>query len=171
MKNHIKIIIGIVVLAILYIGYITIPRHIPDKIVQLPDPRLRERSDEVINFDNTAKEISNELTDVMREVDVYGSIFGLGMSAPQIGYNQRIIAIKESYGNYKTMINPEIIEKRWRLPWLEACYSLNGMHFTKRYFWTKVRYQDINGNYHEEYAPKIVQQEIDHLNGVLITDY
>ena len=69
------------------------------------------------------------------------------------------------------MVNPEIIEKKWQLPWLEGCFSLDGMHFTKRYFWTKVRYQDLNGNYHEELAPKIVQQEIDHLNGVLITDY
>jgi peptide deformylase len=171
MKSRYKIIIGIVILVALYIGYVAIPRTTPDKIVQLPDSHLREISEEVTVFNDEVRQISNELHEVLKEVDIYGSIFGLGMAAPQLGYNQRIIAIKESYGNYKTMVNPEIIEKKWQLPWLEGCFSLDGMHFTKRYFWTKVRYQDIDGNYHEERAPKIVQQEIDHINGVLITDY
>ena len=171
MKGRKRITIGIVTLAALYIAYITIPRPVPDKILQLPDTHLREMSEEVILFNDEVKQISYELHEVLQKVDVRGSVFRLGMAAPQIGYNKRIIAIRESYGNYKTMVNPEIIEKKWQLPWLEGCFSLDGMHFTKRYFWTKVRYQDLNGNYHEELAPKIVQQEIDHLNGVLITDY
>ena len=171
MKSRYKIIIGIVVLVALYIGYVAIPRPVPDKIVQLPNAHLIEKSEVVTVFDDEVKQISNELHEVLKEVDIYGSVFGLGMAAPQLGYNQRIIAIKESYGNYKTMVNPEIIAKKWHLPWLEGCFSLDGMHFTKRYFWTKVRYQDIDGNYHEEKAPKIVQQEIDHINGILITDY
>jgi peptide deformylase len=171
MKHRRKILIGAIVILLLYIAYVTTSRSVPDEIVQLPDAHLREASEEVTIFDDKIEQISNELYEVLKEVDIYGSIFGLGMAAPQIGYNQRVIAIKESYGNYKTMVNPEIIDSKWKLPWLEGCFSLEGMHFTERYFWTKVRYQDVEGNYHEENAPKIVQQEIDHINGVLITDY
>ena len=168
-----KIIIGIIIFVALYIGYSAMPRPVPEKILQLPDQHLREKSQEVTIFDEEVEQISKELQEVLQAVDARGSLFklSLGMAAQQIGYNKRIIAVKESYGNYKTMVNPEIIEKKWLFPRVEGCFSLDGLHITQRYYSTKVRYQDIDGNYHEENAPLIVQQEIDHLNGVLITDY
>lgn len=174
MKNRYKIIIGIFLLVALYIGYIVyiaMSRPIPKEILQSPDSHLKEISEEVTVFDDKVGKISNELHQVLKKVDIRESIFPLGMAAPQIGYNKRIIAIKESYGNYKTMVNPEITEKKWRLPWIEGCFSVDGLHFTNRYLWTKVKYQDIDGNYHEEWASRIVQQEIDHIDGVLTTDY
>lgn len=146
------------------------PNAVPKEILQLPDSILRARSEEVTLFDSEVQKISNELHVVLKKVDRRGNIFGLGMAAPQLGYSKRIIAVKESYGNYKTMVNPEIIGKKWRLPWVEGCFSLEGRHMTNRYYKIKVKYQDIDGNAHEEEAPMIVQQEIDHLNGILITD-
>jgi len=157
----------------LYIIYLAWPRPIPEKIIQSPNSHLITRSEEVALFNNEVNDISSELHDVLKKIDRRGQIFGLGMSAPQLGYNKRIIAIKQSYGNYKTMINPKIVEQKWRLPWIEGCFSVEGMHFTKRYYWNRIRYQDIQGNYHEEVIrgmPTIIQQEIDHLNGVLISD-
>lgn len=173
MKRRNQIIIGIAIFFTIYSGYILMPRHTPPSIKQLPDELLREASEPVTVFDDNVKEISDELHEVLQTVDVRGSVFkiSLGMAAPQIGYNKRIIAVKESYGRYKTMINPELVEKKWLLPMIEGCYSLDGLHITKRYYSSIVKYQDVHGIYHEERAPLIVQQEIDHLNGVLITDY
>jgi len=171
MKNRTKIIIGAISLLAVYVIYVALPRPIPNEVLKSSDSNLTGKSAEITVFDEDVQQISKELHQILKKVDIYGSIFGLGLAAPQIGYKERIIAIKESYGDYKTMINPEIIERKWRFPWIEGCFSLEGIHLTQRYFWTKVRYQDLDGNYHEELAEKIIQQEIDHLDGILITDY
>lgn len=165
-----KFLFGWFALIIIYVGYMLVPLPIPEEIVHLPNDSLRERSEEVVVFDDEVEWISEQLHEVLGEVDRWGNIWGLGMSAPQIGYNKRIIAVKESYGDYKTMVNPEIIEKKWLIPYLEGCFSVEGRHLTKRYFSTVVRYRDVEGDFHEESASIIVQQEIDHLNGLLISD-
>ncbi len=127
-----------------------------------------------MDFDTEIKQIAEELTNVIRKVDTSWS-FSLGMAAPQIGYNRRLVALKESYGNYLLMANPEVIEQKWSFFSPSRCFSLKGVHFLKRYFWMKVRFQDLDGNKSEIVfrGPKAatMQQEIDHLNGILLTDY
>jgi len=176
MKSRKKI-IGLVVLvtAAIYIAYAAWPRPVPAEILQEPNEILTSVSEEVTNFDEQTKQIAEELKIVIKKADFRGHIFGLGLAAPQLGYNQRIIALKSSYGNYQIMVNPKIVEQKWQLPWTEKCLSLEGRHFLKRYFWLKVQYQDIEGNDFEEtiIGPRaaVLQQEIDHINGVLISDY
>ena len=170
-----KIALIIVIMAALFVIYAAIPRQIPLEILQVPNAILVTKSEEVTIFDEQVDKISNKLHETLKKVDFRGHIFGLGLAAPQIGYNQKIIALKNSYGKYQTMVNPKITEQKWHLPWTEKCLSLNGRHFLKRYFWVKVQYKDIEGNDHEEViiGPRaaILQQEIDHLNGILISDY
>ena len=162
-------------MAALYIIYAAIPRPIPSEILQVPNETLITKSEEISIFDESVSKISDKLHKTLKKVDFRGHVFGLGLAAPQIGHNQRIIALKTSYGNYQTMVNPKIIEQKWYLPWTEKCLSLNGRHFLKRYFWIKVQYKNIEGNDREEViiGPRaaILQQEIDHLNGILISDY
>ena len=100
MKLRSKTIVVIVVIVFLYIGYLLFPRTKPQEILQLPHPQLRERSVEVTEFNDEVKTISNKLHKVLKKVDRFGNIFGLGMAAPQLGINKRIIAFKKSYGNY-----------------------------------------------------------------------
>jgi len=146
----------------------------PKEIIQHPDSRLHEVSTSVKKIDLETQKIASELKHVIEQVDRRGRI-GLGMAAPQIGYSTRIIAIKKSFGNYEIMINPEVNEKKWFFPSLSKCFSVDGIHFLKRYYWYSVSYQDLNGNKHHEImrgARAItLQQEIDHLDGILINDY
>ena len=143
-------------------------------ILQSPDKRLHAVSTKVINFDE-AKKIAQQLIDVTRGVDKPFN-FWLGMAAPQVGYDKRIVILRKSYQNYTVMVNPEIVDKKWFLPSVERCYSLKGMgrFLLKRYFWLRIKYQDLEGKYHEGNIVGLraytMQQEMDHINGVLISD-
>ncbi len=107
---------------------------------------------------------------------------GVGLAAPQVGVNKRLIVISlmKDYEdeNYRTiaMINPEIIEhsdgqstgEEWCLsvPW--------DVGDVKRWDWIKVSFLDPEGRKYAlkltALAARIIQHEIDHLDGVLFTD-
>lgn len=178
MKLSRKIIIALTVLMVLVAAATArsaLIRDIPSKIVQEPDTRLHTRSEEVTVFDEETAKIADELRAVIKKVDSPLKVFGLGMAAPQIGYNKRIIALKNSYDDYLIMVNPESIEEKWQLPSPSTCFSLKGMHFLQRPFWMKMKYQDLDGNPQEMtligLKAATMKQEIDHLNGILLTDY
>lgn len=149
------------------------PKNTPSEIVQFPDNRLREACKKVTDFEEETEKIAQDLIAVLKKVDLL-FIPWFGMTANQIGYDKRIIAIKRSYHKYTIMVNPEIIERKWNLFSISSCFSLKGMYLLKRYFWQKVRYQDLEGKQHEEIFrgghSSVLQQEIDHINGKLICD-
>ena len=149
------------------------PKKATLEIIQYPDKTLRQICKKVTKFDEEARMIAENLTTVLKKVDL-PFIPWYGMAANQIGFDKRIIAIKKSYHQYTVMINPEILEMKWNIYSLSACFSLKGMYLLKRYFWQKVRYQDLQGNYHEEIVKggrsSVLQQEIDHINGRLVCD-
>ena len=74
-------------------------------------------------------------------------------------------------------INPEIIEKSDEIiVGEEGCLSIPEVfEEVPRPRWIKIKYQDFNGNYHEElkedYAARVFAHEIDHLEGKLFIDY
>ncbi|MSU75593.1 MAG: hypothetical protein EXS55_03710 [Candidatus Magasanikbacteria bacterium] len=148
--------------------------RVPPEIIRSPDPRLHTPSIQVELVNDSTADIAKRLQDTLRKIDHPMNLFGLGLATPQIGENQRIIIVKDHYQEYITMINPEITEKRWLMPWTERCLSTKGRYFLKRYMWVKVNYQKIDGLKKEKtfFGPKaaILQQEINHLNGVLISD-
>lgn len=145
-----------------------------NNILQSPDKRLYTLSS-IVNDLDQARLITERLVSITERVDRLWK-FWLGMAAPQIGYNKRIVILKKSYRNYQVMVNPEILGKKWVLPSLEQCYSLKnrGRYLLLRYFWLKVKYQDLKGKYHQEViiGPRAytMQQEIDHIDGILISD-
>ena len=102
---------------------------------------------------------------------------GIGLAAPQVGINLRVIVIKLNDGQFQPMINPVITwysEKR--VSFEEGCLSIPG-HYTEIFRPGKinVKFMDINGKYRKwklnGLESRVVQHEIDHLNGVLMTDY
>lgn len=129
----------------------------------------------VTNFDEETIHTVDQLKGGLEEVDSRFHVFGLGLSAPQIGSNKRIIAIKTSYKNYEIMINPEIVEQKWLFPWSERCLSVDGRHTLTRALWVKVAYHTLSNEKREQVliGPRaaVLQQEIDHLNGKLIIDH
>lgn len=148
-------------------------RYSPQEIIKLPDKRLRKSCKQVKTFKIKTREIVRKLIQITKKVDSRFNPF-LGMAAPQIGYNQQIILIKKKYKNYLILVNPKVIEKKWHLVSLSTCYSLKGLYLLKRYFWYKLSYQDIRGNFHQTIIKggiaSVLQQELEHLQGKLICD-
>lgn len=140
------------------------------RIVKAPDDRLRVWSTEVTDFEE-AKKITSELLFAVKSVAKFWKLW-LGFAAPQIGYNKRIIVLRDGRKGWKIMLNPVVSKKRWPFFYPGRCYSLDGRYLMKGYLWRKVKSQDLQGDYHEEIlrGPSALEHEIDHLNGLLASD-
>ncbi len=102
---------------------------------------------------------------------------GIGLAAPQVGRNIRIIVVKLQYGDIQEMINPTV---KWYSDHVvkieEGCLSIPGKHVELiRPSKISISFQDLSGKYKrwklKSLESRIVQHEIDHLDGVLMTDY
>jgi peptide deformylase len=106
----------------------------------------------------------------------------VGLAAPQIGVNKRIIVVSlmQTYEdeNFRTipMINPEIFEHSTdQCLDEEGCLSVPWEHGdVLRWNWIKVRFYDEKWQEKslvlKNLAARIVQHEIDHLDGILFID-
>ena len=142
-------------------------------IIKEPNNLLHRKCELVTNFDE-AKQIADELLVVMKSVSKWWNRW-LGFAANQIGYNKRIIGLRNGKDRYDILINPVLVEKRFPFPYLEKCYSLPSLkeiYLVKRYLWSKVKYQDLNGTWHERIlcGPSAIYQEIDHIDGIMISE-
>ena len=143
---------------------------------------LRKKSEKVDIFDDEIKEFSEILLDLMYAYD------WVGLAAPQVGKNIRIIATtqwkekkkwrkidKEIIGE-TAMINPEILEhSEEKRKGEEACLSVPGLcGDVERWTWIVVKYQDKKWKQHTQkytwFSAVVIQHEMDHLDGVLFTD-
>ena len=101
---------------------------------------------------------------------------GAGLAAPQIGQSLRI-CIASINGKYTTLINPEITERSENKHTMEeGCLSLPGIWLEiSRPVSITLKYLDTKGNEQERKLERVdarvVQHEVDHLEGVLIVDY
>lgn len=142
-------------------------------ILQSPDSRLRTVSKNIDSINEKTHQVVKDLFQILITVDKPYKLW-LGMAAPQIGYNVRIIAIKERYHKYTIMINPEVIKQKWLFPSITTCYSLQGVYLRKHHFYFKIKYMDINGKNHIKIykggKALALQQEVDHINGILACD-
>ncbi|MFN9298363.1 MAG: peptide deformylase [Acidobacteriota bacterium] len=101
---------------------------------------------------------------------------GVGLAAPQIGISKRLTVIDASAGENPAeqilLINPEILEKQGKLHEEEGCLSIPGFREpVYRAQKTRVRAQDVDGNWFElegeDLLSRAIQHENDHLDGVL----
>ncbi|CAG7584950.1 peptide deformylase [Peptoniphilus senegalensis] len=136
------------------------------------DPILRKKSKMVSNYNDRLKVLVDDMYETM---DV---AYGVGLAAPQVGILKRVIVIDnrdEENGKRFYMINPEIIEKEGVEVGMEGCLSVPGKQGTvERSKDIKVRYNDLSGEEKileaEDFLARILQHEIDHLDGILYTD-
>ena len=97
----------------------------------------------------------------------------LGLAAPQIGVNKRVIVIRNGQESFYPMINPVVVRKIGK-KFLnnEGCLSLEGTRSVERYPSVLVGYTDKNGKRVTKtfngVSSIIIQHETDHLNGILI---
>ncbi|HID37853.1 MAG TPA: peptide deformylase [Ghiorsea sp.] len=146
-------------------------------LLTLPDERLRQVSKPITVFDAKLHAFTQHLEAAM--LDGKG---GVGIAAPQLGMLQRIIIVDCSLGLHKNknhgrliMINPEITEKDGEVLGREGCLSVpEWVGTVPRARRITLSYQDITGQIHElstkAFEARVIQHEIDHLDGILFID-
>jgi len=128
------------------------------------------------------KELIQNMFETMEASD------GIGLAAPQIGLDIRLLVVDldvlaETYPEYKgyrkAFINPHIVEIDKQSPTEsleEGCLSLPGIHEkVTRHTRIRVQYIDEDLQPHDEwfegYLTRVLQHEVDHLDGILFTDH
>ena len=107
---------------------------------------------------------------------------GIGLAAPQVGVNLRIIVVQlmnvgKLVGPVQEMINPVIQSTSEDLvEYEEGCLSIPGEYIKlERPRSINVKFQTLNGKYKKWFLrgleARVVQHEIDHLDGILMVDY
>ena len=142
-----------------------------EHIRQYGDPVLRTPSERVEVFDDALVAEVHEMARLMEEGR------GCGLAAPQLGRLRRLITVAPyDDDTVHAFVNPEIIEHAEETELApEGCLSIGEINVeVPRYLWIKIRAQDLNGTEFEavieDFAARVVQHEIDHLDGVLIID-
>ncbi len=138
-------------------------------IVKLGDPVLRQVAKPVARISAETRQLVERMSVVMREAH------GLGLAAPQVGASTRIIIYDTGEG-LKVLINPVIVShKGEQLDPLEGCLSIPGLQGqVNRYQEIRVRGFDRQNKpvtlRATELEARVIQHEIDHLDGVLFID-
>lgn len=143
-----------------------------------PDPALRQPADKIEKITPEIQDLAKKMIEIMRESN------GIGLAATQVGVNQCLFVVDVDPENQNTpedllknqvFINPEIISKSGKVLEEEGCLSFPGLFATTtRPGRISMRAQDIDGNevtinIDGVYA-KVIDHEVDHLNGVLFID-
>lgn len=142
--------------------------RISSLIVEKDAPALHKKA-EPINFDDPA-DVALAMKVAGEMVKAFADSDAVGLAAPQLGYSLRIIIVGQFL-----MINPLWgIAKGNRQRSIEGCLSIPGKMYTvERFPWVSVTYQDQYGKTRfakfDGLAARVVQHELDHLNGVLIS--
>jgi peptide deformylase len=144
-------------------------------IIQLPDKRLRLLSDPVAKIDGEVKKLVADMFETMYEAP------GVGLAAVQVGVPKRIVTIDATRGEEEkqpfVLINPEILwasDEKSALE--EGCLSIpDYIDEVERPAKIKARFLDLEGRTIEVEAEglfaRVMQHEIDHINGVLFIDH
>lgn len=140
------------------------------EIVKLGHPALKRISEPVAEIDKEIQKIIKDLKDTFYSTD------GIGLAAPQIGVNKRIIMIDLRNGMEPILlINPVIKRRFGRQESEEGCLSYPGFYglverpksvyvkgFNEQGQWMKYKGTEL--------LCRAFCHEIDHLNGVMFTD-
>jgi peptide deformylase len=144
------------------------------KIFTYPNPVLRQKVETVNSFDDSLKELARDLAETMYDAP------GAGLAANQIGVCLRVVVIDVSASEEEkkplVLVNPEIIEKEGCQVDEEGCLSVIDLTAkVERYSKLLVRAQDLNGRTWEfpaeDFFARVIQHELDHLNGILFIDH
>jgi peptide deformylase len=136
---------------------------------EYPDPILRRTALPVADICKSVRSLLRGMARIMYNRD------GIGLAAPQIGVMRRLIIADIGEG-LLSLINPEILDRRGEACLLEGCLSLpNAAVKVTRNEAIVVRGTDTAGKEvirdMSGLMARVIQHEIDHLNGVLILDH
>ena len=143
------------------------------EIITYPNEILKERTEPVTEFDDELQRLIDDMIETMYAAP------GVGLAANQVGVSKQVAVIDVSGRDEKSslivLINPEIIHKEGEESSEEGCLSLpEYTTVIKRAKKVKVKCLDRNNKPLEIDAEgllaRVLQHEIDHLNGFLLID-
>lgn len=138
-------------------------------IVKVPHPALRKVAPEVTKITKKTQLLLDDMLRIMRKAN------GVGLAAPQLGIDQRIIVIAPMDYRPMALINPVITKMEGEVVGTEGCLSLPGLYGSvTRAKFVEVDCLDRRGREItlelEGMPARVLQHEVDHLNGVLFID-
>lgn len=148
-------------------------RFVLANVRQYPDRVLRLKTHEVEQFDETLAALVARMTSVM------AGAHGVGLAAPQIGVLQRVLVYQpDEETEPAALVNPRVVTASEEVETMEeGCLSLDAAGVVvdvERPSAVTVEARTPEGNELvielEGLAARIIQHEIDHLDGVLIID-
>ena len=140
------------------------------QIRQYGDPALRLIAHEVDDFDDDLRRLVDRMIVLMQEAQ------GVGLAATQVGVLRRLFVFQPDDDGPRAIVNPVVVERGEETSTDdEGCLSLQGVKVpVERSTRIVLEGKDPNGDdLHielDEYGSRIVQHELDHLDGVLIID-
>jgi peptide deformylase len=138
------------------------------------DQVLRKVAEDVTVFDEDLETLAQEMIETMHESD------GIGLAAPQVGISKQLLVTDISSIDARmgpmVFVNPEILDTGGEVTMEEGCLSIpNVREDVTRPETIVLKYQTVDGEEKTEtfdgWMSRVLQHEIDHLHGVLFTDY
>ncbi len=130
---------------------------------------LRQQSKEVKKITPAIVRLLEDMTETME------AAIGVGLAAPQVGVGKRIIVVKPDKDNLLELINPVILKASGTEAGNEGCLSFPGFYGEVERA-AKVEVEGMNREgkkvriHGEGLLARVLQHEIDHLNGILFVD-
>lgn len=141
------------------------------QIRQYPDPVLRMRAREVESFDDDLRRLVERMTQLMQDAS------GVGLAGTQVGTLQRLFVLQpDPESDPQALVNPVIVDRSEETASDdEGCLSLVGITVpVERAVRVTLEAKDERGEdvrlELEDHPARVVQHELDHLDGVLIID-
>lgn len=141
------------------------------EIREYPADILKKKARCVRKFGPDLEKLADRMFEFMYETQ------GVGLAAPQLGISKRVIVVnsKQAPEEKMALVNPSIVKREGEDVMQEGCLSVPGAFGdVKRAQRIEVAAQDVHGKkVHftaEGFLARIVQHEVDHLDGCLFID-
>ena len=141
----------------------------PYDVRVIGDPVLREVASDVADIDSKLVRLSEDMLATMYAEP------GIGLAAPQIGVQKRFFVYDVGEGP-EAIVNPVVAESSGEWYFEEGCLSVPGLSWEiRRPKEIHVTGFDLHGNEvsleADELLSRLIQHELDHLDGVLLIDH
>ncbi|MFQ5676547.1 MAG: peptide deformylase [bacterium] len=145
----------------------------PLEIIKYGHPILRLKAEEIKTVDDSIRTLADEMIATMEIAE------GIGLAAPQVAKPLALCVVNtgliEDGAAPRTYINPVILRNEGSATMEEGCLSIPEIREDViRPATIALKYLDLEGVEHEESCEgmlaRVLQHEIDHLNGVLFID-
>lgn len=133
-----------------------------------PDRVLRRRAEPIRDLNEELVRLAHDMAETMYARG------GIGLAAPQVGALWRLVTVDVGEG-LLYLVNPELLEQEGEQRGEEGCLSIPGVRLQiARSERLQLRAWDLQGRElrleAEGLLARVLQHEVDHLNGVLILD-